>query len=144
MNAPQLVKPSAGQLDVWCRVAGLGVPIGLVIGLVPPMIMGAGAAVSAVMLVVVVVVPAFFSTVFGFRAISAAKKEKAAGYSTMFDIDGYELRDPRTLEVVRPAGVRPSGTVRRSLFRSMLTVKPGTLLAKRIAEDEAADRENRP
>lgn len=50
----------------------------------------------------------------------------------MFDFAGYELRDPRTLEVLRASDVRPTGTIRRSLFRSMLTVKPGTLLAKRL------------
>ena len=90
-----------------------------------------------------VIGPAIVSTVIGFRAVGVAKLEKASGYSTMFDFAGYELRDPRTLEVLRASDVRPTGTIRRSLFRSMLTVKPGTLLAKRLEEDERADRDER-
>jgi hypothetical protein len=74
------------------------------------------------------------------RSSRAATIERAAGYSTMYDFEGYELRDPRTLELLRAADVRPTGTMRRSLFRAMLTVKPGTLLAKRLEEDERDGR----
>ena len=60
-------------------------------------------------------------------------------------VDHAWLVNPRarTLEVLRASDVRPTGTIRRSLFRSMLTVKPGTLLAKRLEEDERADRDER-
>ena len=37
MTEQQLHRPTAGQLDVWSRVAGLGIVIGLLIGLVPPL-----------------------------------------------------------------------------------------------------------
>ena len=77
------------------------------------------------------------------RSLSTAKRERAAGYSTMYDFRGFALRDPRTREVIRAADVAPTGTVRRSLFRAMLTVKPGTLLAKRLEEDEQEDRARR-
>jgi hypothetical protein len=56
----------------------------------------------------------------------------------MFDFAGYELRDPRTRQLLRGADVKPTGVMRRSLLGSMLTVKPGTLLAKRLEEDERA------
>lgn len=137
---PVLVRPTAGQLDVWSRVAGLGIVIGLVLGVVPPLVFGIGGPASVAVLAVLVIVPAVASTVLGTWALAAAKREKAAGYSTMYDFAGFELRDPRTLELLRARDVKPSGLVRRSLFRSMLTVKPGTLLAQRLAEDERDDR----
>lgn len=140
---PVLVRPTAGQLDVWSRVAGLGIVIGLIVGLVPPVVFEATGALVAVVLAVLVLVPAVVSAVLGFRAVTAARLEKAAGYSTMFDFAGYELRDPRTLELLRAADVKPSGLVRRSLFRSMLTVKPGTLLAQRLADEEREERDER-
>jgi hypothetical protein len=96
-----------------------------------------------VLLIVLVVAPAALSTVLGLRSLSTAKRERAAGYSTMYDFRGFALRDPRTREVIRAADVAPTGTVRRSLFRAMLTVKPGTLLAKRLEEDEQEDRARR-
>lgn len=140
---PVLVRPTAGQLDVWSRVAGLGIVIGLVLGVVPPLVFGIGGPASVAVLAVLVIVPAVASTVLGTWALAAAKREKAAGYSTMYDFAGFELRDPRTLELLRARDVKPSGLVRRSLFRSMLTVKPGTLLAQRLAEDERDERDDR-
>lgn len=127
-------------MDVWSRVAGLGVPVGLVAGLGLTMALGWTGAGSTSLLALFVIGPALVSTVLGFTAGSTAKREKAAGYSTMFDFAGYELRDPRTLDVIRARDVAPSGTLHRSLFRSMLTVKPGTLLAKRLDEDDAQGR----
>ncbi len=135
-NDSVLVRPTAGQLDVWSRVAGLGVPVGLVAGLVPSLVFGMTGSWSTVMLAVLVFGPAVGSTIWGIRSVQAAKREKAAGYSTMFDFAGYELRDPRTLSVLRERDVKPSGTVHRSLLRSMLTVRPGTLLAKRFDDDD--------
>lgn len=143
MTEQQLHRPTAGQLDVWSRVAGLGIVVGLLIGLVPPLAFGLTGPGAAIILGILVIGPAIVSTVIGFRAVGVAKLEKASGYSTMFDFAGYELRDPRTLEVLRASDVRPTGTIRRSLFRSMLTVKPGTLLAKRLEEDDRADRDER-
>lgn len=130
--------PTAGQLDVWARVAGLGIVVGLLLGLVP-WTLGATGMPVVIAVSVLVIVPAALSTFFSMRSLAVAKRERAAGYSTMFDFAGFELRDPRTRELLRARDVAPSGTVRRSLLRSMLTVKPGTLLAQRIAEDEKND-----
>ncbi|MFM9878726.1 MAG: hypothetical protein ACKVOG_12890 [Rhodoglobus sp.] len=141
MAATELHRPTAGQLDGWSRVAGLGIVVGLLVGLIPPLVLELTGPVAVLVLAVLVVGPAIASTVLGLRAVGVAKLERASGYSTMYDFAGYELRDPRTLEVLRPADVRPTGIVRRSLFRSMLTVKPGTMLAKRLDEDERAERE---
>ncbi len=135
--------PTAGQYDVWGRIAGLGILIGLVLGLILPVGFGITGTGPVVLLIVLVVAPAALSTVLGLRSLSTAKRERAAGYSTMYDFRGFALRDPRTREVIRAADVAPTGTVRRSLFRAMLTVKPGTLLAKRLEEDEQEDRARR-
>jgi hypothetical protein len=64
-----------------------------------------------------------------------------AGYSTLLDVADFELRDARTLELLRPSSVAPTGIARRSLLAAMLTVKPGAAVARRLAEDEAADRD---
>ncbi len=139
-DSVRLIRPTAGQLDVWSRVAGLGVPVGLVAGLGISMALGFTGVPSTVLLAILVIGPALVSTFLGIRTVSVAKLERAEGYSTMFDFAGFQLRDPRTLEVVRDRDIRPSGTMRRSLFRSMLTVKQGTLLAKRLDEDDEHDR----
>ncbi len=139
MTEPELVRPSAGQLDVWSRLAGVGIVIGLVIGVIPPIFLGLDGVLAALLLTGLLVIPAALSLWLGLRASAAAKRERVAGYSTMYDFVGYELRDPRTLVVLRSADVRPSGLVRRSLFRAMLTVKPGTVLAQRLAEEDEAD-----
>lgn len=127
--------PTAGQYDVWARVAGLGIVIGLLVGLVP-WLLGATGTPVVVAVTVLVIVPAVLSTFFSTRSLAVAKRERAAGYSTMYDFAGFELRDPRTRELLRAREVAPSGTVRRSLLRSMLTVKPGTVLARRLDEDD--------
>ena len=139
MSETELVAgPTAGQFDVWARVAGLGIVAGGVVGLIPWMLGGSGTGVMT-SVTVLVLIPAALSTWFAMRSLAVAKRERAAGYSTMYDFAGFELRDPRTREVLRARDVAPSGTVRRSLFRSMLTVKPGTLLAQRLEDDDRDD-----
>jgi len=133
-----LAGPSAGQLDFSARLASLGIPIGLALGLIPPLAYGFTGPVAIAVLAGLVVGPATVSTALAARSVAAAKRERAAGYSTMFDFAGYELRDPRTRQLLRGADVKPTGVMRRSLLGSMLTVKPGTLLAKRLEEDERA------
>lgn len=141
---PVLVSgPTAGQYDVWGRVAGLGILGGLGLGLILPVGLGITGTGPLVLLVILVVAPAVLSTAFNLLSLSTAKRERAAGYSTMYDFRGFALRDPRTREVIRAADVPPTGTVRRSLFRAMLTVKPGTLLAKRLEEEDEQDRTTR-
>ncbi len=130
--------PTAGQYDVWARVAGLGIVAGLVLGLVP-WLFGATGTPVVVTVAVLMVAPGLLSTYFSLQSLAVAKRERAAGYSTMYDFAGFELRDPRTRELLRARDVAPSGTLRRSLLRSMLTVKPGTMLAQRFEDDEKAD-----
>lgn len=130
--------PTAGQYDVWARVAGLGIVVGLVLGIVP-WLFGATGTPVVVTVAVLMVVPGLLSTYFSLQSLAVAKRERAAGYSTMYDFAGFELRDPRTRELLRARDVAPSGTVRRSLLRSMLTVKPGTMLAQRFEDDDKAD-----
>jgi hypothetical protein len=130
--------PTAGQYDVWARVAGLGIVAGLVLGIVP-WLFGATGTPVVVTVAVLMVVPGLLSTYFSLQSLAVAKRERAAGYSTMYDFAGFELRDPRTRELLRARDVAPSGTVRRSMLRSMLTVKPGTMLAQRLEDDEKAD-----
>lgn len=130
--------PTAGQYDVWARVAGLGIVLGLVLGLVP-WLFGATGTPVVVTVAVLMVAPGLLSTYFSLRSLAVAKRERAAGYSTMYDFAGFELRDPRTRELLRARDVAPSGTMRRSLLRSMLTVKPGTMLAQRFEDDDKAD-----
>jgi hypothetical protein len=69
------------------------------------------------------------------RVSRAIKREREAGYSTIYDFAGFELRDPRTLEVLRAKGVAPVDPGSRSLALGIFGVKPGTVLAKRL-EDE--------
>ena len=130
--------PTAGQYDVWARVAGLGIVVGLVLGLVP-WVFGATGTPVIVTVAVLMIVPGLASTWFSLQSLAVAKRERRAGYSTMYDFAGFELRDPRTRELLRARDVAPSGTVRRSLLRSMLTVKSGTMLAQRLEDDEKAD-----
>lgn len=130
--------PTAGQYDVWARVAGLGIVAGLVLGLVP-WLFGATGTPVVVTVAVLMVAPGLLSTYFSLQSLAVAKRERAVGYSTMYDFAGFELRDPRTRELLRARDVAPSGTVRRSLLRSMLTVKPGTMLAQRFEDDDKAD-----
>jgi hypothetical protein len=131
--------PTACQLDVRGKLAGLGVPLALLLG---ALLLMAGVPGPVLGPVVAVLAGAAAVASIAFTTASGAviKRERAAGYSTMYDFPGYELRDPRTLELLRAADVKPTGTMRRSLFRAMLTVKPGTLVAKRLAEEEDEDR----
>lgn len=133
---PELVPgPTACQLDVWGKLVGLGIPFSLLVGAI---LLAAGFAGStlAIALTALVVLAAIVSTVFMVWSGAVVKREKAAGYSTMYDFSGYALRDPKTLELLRPADEKPTGTMRRSIFRAMLTIKPGTLVAKRLEQED--------
>lgn len=137
---PELVSgPTACQLDVRGKLAGLGIPLSLLVG---ALLLAAGVNGPAIAgaITALVVLAAIVSTVFMVWSGAVIKREKAAGYSTMYDFPGYALRDPKTLELLRAADDKPTGTMRRSIFRAMLTIKPGTLVAKRLAEeDDKAD-----
>ena len=124
--------PSAAMLDVWGRVAWLVGVVLLVVWVVLASI-GSLALIPVGVLAVAAIAGAIF---LGLRSSRIVRLEKDAGYSTLFDFAGFELRDARTKQLLRAADVKPEFTGRRSLFRSMLSVKPGTVLAKRLEEDE--------
>lgn len=74
----------------------------------------------------------------GARMSATVRAEREAGYSTIFDFEGYELRDPRTLEVLRERDVAPTG-IRRSLVVGMLGIKPGTVVARQLKAEQLKD-----
>ena len=135
LDAELVSGPTACQLDVRGKLAGLGIPLSLLVG---ALLLAAGFSGPALVgaLSALVVLAAIASTLFMLWSGAVVKREKAAGYSTMYDVAGYELRDPKTLELLRAADEKPTGTMRRSIFRAMLTIKPGTLVAKRLAEED--------
>ena len=117
--------------DVWGRVAWLGTVVLIVVwvalaasgsvAVIPVGVLGAAAIVAAIAL--------------GVRSSRVLVLEKGLGYSTIFDFEGFALRDARTKQLLRAADVAPERAGRRSIFRSMLSVKPGTVLAKKLEED---------
>ena len=135
--------PSAGTLDVWRRlinIASIAVPIVVVLVLAALRVSGGVLAVIAAGLFVGLFVA---SLVVGSRVTRAMRRELEAGYSTLYDVADYELRDARTLEVLRSAHVAPAEPGRRSLIAGMFGVKPGTVLAKRIRDEERDERDPR-
>lgn len=80
----------------------------------------------------------------GIRQSASVAAEKDAGYSTLYDFEGFELRDYRDGTLIRPRNVEPGGGIRRSLVSGMLTVRTGSPLARRIAEDAARGGERQP
>ncbi|MGX5679950.1 hypothetical protein [Schumannella luteola] len=111
------VRPTAWQWDLRARLAQLGGLVGF-IGLGVFSVTGVlvGAAVSAA-----VMLGGFATSVLlALRVGRASDLERADGYSTIFDFPGFELRDGRTLEVLRTADVAPEQPGRRSLLRGML------------------------
>lgn len=120
---------TAAELDVAGRVAWVAA---LVLGVValflapPASLVLAGLSLAAIVTALVL----------GLRSSRVVKREKDAGYSTVFDFAGYELRHPRTKQLLRAADIAPESAGRRSVLRSMLTVKPGTVLAKRLEDDQ--------
>ena len=123
--------PTAAQWDVWSRLAWLAAVILIVVWV-------ALASAGSVALIVVgaLAAAAIASAIgLGVRSTRVVRLEKAAGYSTLFDFAGFALRHPRTKQLLRAADVEPDTTGRRSVLRSMLSVKPGTVLAKRLEDD---------
>lgn len=111
------VRPTAWQWDLRARLAQIG-GLGGLVGLGICSVAGAvvGAAVSAGVMLALFVT----SVLLAVRVGRASDLERAAGYSTIFDFPGFELRDGRTLEVLRSAEVPPEQPGRRSLLRGML------------------------
>jgi len=124
---------TAAQLDVRSRLAGLTAIVLGVVAVAQPspwnLVIG---AVSIALLVTAIALAVSSSR--------TAAREREAGYSTLFDFAGFALRHPRTKQLLRAADAAPASPGRRSVFRSMLSVKPGTVLAKRLEEDEKDER----
>lgn len=120
--------PTAAQWDVWSRVAWL---VGVLLIIVWVALVAAGSI--ALVVVGVVAAGAIVAAIaLGVRSTRVVRLEKSAGYSTLFDFAGFELRHPRTKQLLREADAEPESAGRRSVLRAMLSVKPGTVLAKRL------------
>lgn len=124
--------PSAAQWDLRRRLAWLAALLVLLVAAV----LGATGVVTGLLLAIPVALAALVvSWVLGARCSRAMAAEKQAGYSTMFDFAGYELRHPVTLELLRDRDTAPDRAGRRSLISGMLKVKPGTVLARRLDDE---------
>ncbi len=103
------------------------------------MVLGSTEAVDSKTLVsvtiLIVVIAAAVAWWVGSQQSAAVAAEKAAGYSTLYDFEGFELRHHRTGAVIRPRDVPPGGGIRRSLVSGMLTVPAGSPLARRLADE---------
>lgn len=128
--------PSAGWLDVWRRILSLlAVAVPIVAGLVLQAASVPGIVLGGVMLALFIV-GVVASIVVGQRVTRAMRAEMADGYSTLYDVAGFDLRHARTLELLRPAAVAPENPGSRSLVAGLFRLKPGTVIAKRINDDE--------
>ena len=123
--------PTAAQWDVWGRLAWLAGVL-LIVVWVALVSAGSIAVVAVGVLAAAAIVAAIW---LGVRSSRVVRFENGAGYSTLFDFAGFELRHPRTKQLLRAADVEPDNAGRRSVLRAMLSVKPGTVLAKRLEED---------
>lgn len=129
--------PSAGWLDVRRRLLNLlAVAVPIAVGLLLQALRVPIIAIGAVLLVLFAA-GLVASIVVGRRVTRAMRAEAAAGYSTLYDVAGFDLRHARTLEVLRPASVAPQHPGSRSLVAGLFRVKPGTVLAKRLDDDES-------
>jgi hypothetical protein len=134
---PELVPGlTAAQWDARSQVlrlaAVLVIPLGALLatlGLpIPVLLWGLGALFLLIFIA---------SLVLGQVSLRVMRHEMQAGYSTMYDFAGYDLRDARTLELLRSREVEPaeSGRVRGSLVANLLRPKPGTMLYNRNDDD---------
>ena len=118
--------PSAALFDVWSRLAWLVAVVVLILA----------AALQTLVLAIVGLLAVAAALYLALRSSRVTRLERDLGYSTVFDFPGFASRDARTKQLLRAAEVTPETPGRRSIFRSMLSVKPGTVLAKRLEEDE--------
>jgi hypothetical protein len=125
---------TAGQWETRAQIALAGV-----VGAIPVALIAVafGApATPALAGVTVGVLVAFFVVwiVLTRRSLATIKAERAAGYSTVIDAAGFELRHPVTGALERAAQVPPviPGRVHRSLVAGMLRVRPDSPLGKRL------------
>lgn len=100
-----------------------------------------GSPTLAVLAVVIVTATAVVLWRVGRSQSAAIGDEKQQGYSTLYDFEGYDLRDYRDGSVIRPRQVQPGVGVRRSLVSGMLSVRAGSPLANRLADDAEGARD---
>lgn len=138
MSEPTLAPGrSAGWLDVWRRTLNLlAVAVPIVVGLILQAAGVPGIVLGAIMLALFVG-GLVASLVVGQRVTRAMRAEMSAGYSTLYDVAGFDLRHARTLDLLRPAAIAPENPGSRSLVAGLFRLKPGTVIAKRINDDEA-------
>ena len=127
---------TAGQWETRARIALAGV-----VGAIPVALIAVafGApATPALAGVTVAVLVAFFIVwiVLARRSLATVRAERAAGYSTVLDAAGFQLRHPVTGAIERAADEVPvtPGRVSRSLIAGMLRVRPDSPFAKRLGE----------
>ena len=118
--------PSAAAFDVWGRLAWLASAVLFIVA----------AALPSIPVAVVAFLGVVVAVVLGLRSSRVTRLERKLGYSTIFDFPRFASRHPRTKQLLRDADTPPVAPGRRSIFRSMLAVKPGTVLAKRLEDDE--------
>lgn len=118
------------------------------VALILVLVLGANRVLSGQLLGVVTVVIVIMATAVlwrvGYHQTASVAAEKAAGYSTLYDFEGVELRDYRSGAVIRGRDVPPGGGIRRSLVSGMLTVPAGSPLARRLADEAGRSRDQLP
>ena len=134
---------SAGQWELRRRLVLLIALMALILVLV----LGASRVLNGQLLgVVTVTVMIVIATTavlwhVGRNQTASVAAEKAAGFSTLYDFAGVELRDYRTGETIRGRDVAPGNGIRRSLVSGMLTVPAGSPLARRLADEAGRSRD---
>ena len=127
--------PSAGRWDLWRRFAQLAWVLFLLVGVALVATRVIPALAVGIPIGILVVTAVIASIVLARRAARTMKLERAAGYSTVIDAAGFDLRDANTLALLRSRDVSPSDESRRSLALGIFGVKPGTALAKRLDDE---------
>ena len=132
---------SAGRWELRRRLVLLGALIALILVLV----LGASGMLTGQPLGVVTVIIVIATTAVlwhvGRNQTASVAAEKVAGFSTLYDFEGVELRDYRTGEVIRARDVAPGGGIRRSLISGMLIVPTGSQLAHHLAHEAGSSRD---
>ena len=128
--------PSAERWTSWARLALLS---GVALLLVLLLVLGLGARPGPVLLAALALLPALgFATWLWLGRIASQRMlaERDAGYSTVVDADGYDLRDGVTGALLRSRDIPPErpGPV-GSFLLGNLRVRPGTWAASRIEPD---------
>lgn len=126
---------SAGRWEIRRRLVLLAALVALILIVVLSASKVVGSQALGVVTSALVVVTALVLWRLGRHQSASVAAEKEAGFSTLYDFEGVELRDYRDGSVIRPRNVPPGGGVRRSLVSGMLTVPAGSPLARRLADE---------